>query len=382
MDKTIKLFISLLRSAITETHEIIDLTDVNCEELYSLAKFHDLAHIIFYELNKRIEQWQGEAFRKFKQQYDMALYRTVKRDLAIEQVKNALETAGIPFVLLKGSHLMKLYPETWMRTSSDIDVLIKQNEFQRAVDALKLSGFVIFAETPHDVSFYAKEKYHIELHHSLIEENRLHKTTELLEQVWEYTKTTENGFERELDDEMFYFYHLAHMAKHLKKGGCGVRYFIDLWLLNHRTQFDEDKRKALIGKSGLSEFAKHSVLLSEKWFTPVNTREDLSELEEFVLRGGIYGSLEHSVAIKKNKYKSRFVYYLNRVFLPYNRIKYAYPILKVFPILLPFCWVLRWFKVLNLKTRKHAINEIKIEGMTDSDSTARVERLMEQLKIG
>lgn len=381
MNKTVDTFIALLRSAITGTNESIDLTDVNYEELYSLAKFHDLAHLVFYELNKRIEQWQGEVFRKFKQQYDISLYRTVKRDLAIEQVQNALENAEIPFVLLKGSYLMKLYPETWMRTSSDIDVLVEPCNHKNAVEVLESSGFILFSETPHDVSFYTQEKYHIELHHSLIEENRLPNTSEILEQVWQYTEPFGNGFERKLDDEMLYFYHLAHMAKHLKKGGCGVRYFIDLWLLNHRTLFDADKRNSLIRKSGLSEFASLSVQLSEQWFSTEYGQINLTEYESFIICGGIYGSLDQSVTIRKNNTKNRFAYYLNRIFLPYSKMKYAYPVLKRIQLLLPLCWVLRWLKLLDPKTRKYAINEIKAENETDSESAARVERLMKQLKI-
>ena len=381
MNKTVDTFIALLRSAVMGTNEEIDLADVNYEALYSMSSFHDLAHIVFFELRKRIDQWQGDIFLKFEQQYNMALYRCIKRELAIEQVQTALENAGIHFILLKGTYLMNLYPEEWMRTSSDIDVLVEPDDHKKAVEALENFGFVFFSETPHDVSFYTQDKYHVELHHSLVEEGRLPKTTEILERVWQYTTPIENRCEKKLNDEMLYFYHLAHMAKHLKNGGCGVRYFIDLWLLNHRTQFDANKREALIRKSGLSEFTKQTVQLSEKWFTQENLQNESSEFEEFIIRGGIYGSLEHSVVIRKSKSKNRFMYYVNRVFLPYNKIKYAYPILKRIPILLPFCWVWRWFKLLNPKKRKHAINEIKAEDRTDRESIDRVDRLMKQLEI-
>ena len=101
MNSTIETFIALLRSAVTCTNEEIDLADINYEALFSLAKFHDLAHIVYAELNKRIEHWEGDIYRKFRQQYDMALYRCIKRDLAIEQLQEALENASIPFALLK-----------------------------------------------------------------------------------------------------------------------------------------------------------------------------------------------------------------------------------------------------------------------------------------
>lgn len=381
MNKTVDTFIALLRSAVMGSNEEIDLADVNFEALYSLSSFHDLAHVVFFELSKRIGQWQGEIFQRFERRYDKALYRFVKRDTAIGKVRKALEDAGIPFVLLKGARLMDLYPEAWMRTSSDLDVLVEQGNYKKAVEALKTSGLVFFRETPHDASLFTESNYHVELHHSLVEEGRLPKTTGILEQVWKYTTPIDGRFERKLDDEMFYFYHLAHMAKHLKKGGCGVRYFIDLWLLNHRTQFDMNKRDSLIGKSGLSEFADKSVQLSEKWFSSEQVQTDISEFEEFIIRGGILGSAESIAAMRKNVSKTRFRYYFERIFMPYNKIKYKYPVLKRFPILLPFCWVWRWFGLFNPKTRKYVINEMKVEDRTDSESVAGVERLMKQLKI-
>ena len=381
MNKTVDTFIALLRSAITGTNESIDLKDADFEALYALSSFHDLAHVAYYELNKRIEQWQGETYCKFKQKYDMSLYRCIRRDLAIEQVKKTLENAEIPFVLLKGACLMRLYPETWMRTSSDIDVLVEPQNHKKAIAVLEASGFELFTESSHDVSFFSPDKYHVELHHSLVEEGRLPKTAKLLKQVWQYTAPIEERFERTLNDEMFNLYHFAHMAKHLKEGGCGVRYFIDLWLLDHRTHFDPAKRELLIRKSGLLSFADESEKLTEKWFSAENCKENLSVLEEFILRGGIYGSLEQSVVVRKNKVRGRFSYYIVRIFPTYNMIKYSYPVLRFCPLLLPFCWVIRWFKLLSAKTRKRALNEIKVETATDDEDVARVNQLMKQLRI-
>ena len=64
MNKTINAFITLLRSAVMGTNEDIDLSDLNWESLYSLAKFHDLAHIVFYRLNQCKALGEGEIFRK------------------------------------------------------------------------------------------------------------------------------------------------------------------------------------------------------------------------------------------------------------------------------------------------------------------------------
>jgi hypothetical protein len=301
MNSTIETFIALLRSAVTCTNEEIDLADINYEALFSLAKFHDLAHIVYAELNKRIEHWEGDIYRKFRQQYDMAVYRCIKRDLAIEQLQVALENARIPFVLLKGTYLMKLYPETWMRTSSDVDILVKKEEHHKAADTLQKDGFIKIAETAHDFSFSSPDKYHIELHYSLIEDDKLPSASKVLEKVWDNANHNENHSEEMLNDEMFYFYHLAHMAKHFKDGGCGIRSFIDLWLLNHNIPYDVQKRIEYLTDGGLLAFAKQSESLSEKWFSNDKGDVESPEFEDYIISGGVYGTAEHNVIVRKNR---------------------------------------------------------------------------------
>ena len=51
-----------------------------------------------------------------------------------KELKEALEKAEIPFLPLKGSVIRKYYPEPWMRTSCDIDLLIHKEEADNVVN--------------------------------------------------------------------------------------------------------------------------------------------------------------------------------------------------------------------------------------------------------
>ena len=53
-----------------------------------------------------------------------------------------------------------------------------------------------------------------------------------------------------------YFYHIAHMAKHLQQGGCGIRTFIDLWILDNLPTIDTLKRNDLLKSGGLLQFSQ------------------------------------------------------------------------------------------------------------------------------
>ena len=376
-------FLALLRCAVTGAQEEIDLTGINYEALFSLAKLHDLAHLVHYALTRRGAA-PGEAARKFQSQFDLAVFRQVKRELALAQVREALEAAQIPYVLLKGAVLMELYPEPWMRTSADLDVLVPQEAFDRAGAALKNSGFRFSHETHHDSSFFTPENYHIELHHSLIEDNRLPNTTPLLENLWDQTTACADGrCERRLPDALFYFYHIAHMAKHFQKGGCGIRSLLDLWLLNHAVSFDPRAREQLLARSGLKTFATHAVQLSEVWFSKADEAPALQEMADYLLSGGVFGSWKASIIFRRqhSEPQSRARASWKRVFLPYARMRLLYPVLKKLPVLLPVFWVVRLTKLLDPAVRKRVGTARMLDRtVTDSDCTS-LEALMRELEL-
>ena len=63
-------------------------------------------------------------------------------------------------------------------------------------------------------------------------------------------------FRYEMTDEFFYFYHIAHMAKHFENGGCGIRPFVDLVVLDRMDSENFSKRDELLKSGGLLQFAR------------------------------------------------------------------------------------------------------------------------------
>lgn len=375
-------FITLLRSAITGTNETADLADVDYEVLYSLSKSHDLAHIVYCELEKRDQLPEGEILTKFKHQNDRAVFRHARRMMAIAQIREMLEAAKIPFVLLKGAVLMDLYPEPWMRTSSDVDVLVHPEHLQDACHVFKNAGWIRSGESENEYSFMTPYHYHVELHDSIVEALYFSDAAHLFDDVWTYTYAKDTGSsELFLCDEMFYFYQIAHMAKHFKHGGCGVRTVLDVWLLNHGAEVRSSERNALLIKGGLHVFDDKIKALSEIWFSNAPNDSCSAAIADYIMNGGVYGTAEHAIAIKKANQESRFRYYCKRIFVPYGSMKYMFPVLKKFPPFLPFCWVIRWFRLLNPAKFKKAVHEIKTEKRVNVEDNSCIETLMKDLGL-
>lgn len=123
---------------------------------------------------------------------------------------------------------------------------------------------------------------------------RIGKTERILDKIWNYAKPTEEGYEFVLFDEMFYYYHLAHMAKHIEGGGCGIRPFIDLWLLlpQKNQQYD-----LLLKQGGLENFEQVAVVLTNKWFECGISSPMTDTLERFVISGGVGFNYENHTKV-------------------------------------------------------------------------------------
>lgn len=102
------------------------LTDEELAKLYKLSKSHDLAHLVGDALIKNNLIGDGEIKAKFQKQIMLAVYRYEKINYELGRLRKVLNEAEIPFIPLKGSVLRRYYPEPWMRTSCDIDVLVHE----------------------------------------------------------------------------------------------------------------------------------------------------------------------------------------------------------------------------------------------------------------
>lgn len=149
------------------------------------------------------------------------------------------------------------------------------------------------------------------------------------------------------------------MIKHFEHGGCGVRPFLNLWLLNHCGNFSYTDRETLLKQGGFLPFANACEKLSVVWLE--NAQYDVLEkqLEEYILTGGVYGSLQNRVSMQQAKKGGKFKYILSRIFISNKELKIKYPKLEKYPWLAPFYHIKRWLKPLtNKDSGKRSFNEL------------------------
>lgn len=386
MDKVCLATMNLISAEIcgkeVDADLIKSLNDDELKSLYALSKKHDVGHIVGDALIKSGLINNEEVKSAFEKQILTAVYRYEGINAEIEEIKCVLEECSVPFILLKGAVIRFLYPEPWQRTSSDVDVLVKQEDVKRCRKAFEERGYKYYCQTDHDVSYFSPTGIHLELHHTLIEKEESCKkdAEDVIKNVWNYSSPKSGGNEYALSDDFFYFYHLAHMAKHFYNGGCGLRSFIDLWLLNNKAEFDTEKRVAIVKIGGLEKFEANATLLSNVWFDGGKHNETTEIMEKYLLSGGVYGSEKNRVDFGQSK-KGSFRYVLSRIWLPYGQLCKRYPSLKGKRILQPFYEIRRWFNLLGEGKIKKGVGEVKEATSVSKEKSDEISVMMKGLGL-
>ncbi len=350
-------------------------------ELYRLSKAHDMAHLVGDALTKCGILTERETGNKFDRQFLAAVYRAETLDAETDRIRKLFVGANIDFIPLKGAVIRRLYPEPWMRTSCDIDILVKEESLVVAVAVLLQNGYREGTKGSHDIGMYSENGVHLELHYLLTEKDGPGQAELVLGNIWNICERIGDTCESEMNDETFYLYFIAHTAKHVVHGGCGVKPFADLWILRAKLPQNEEKRNELLEICGLKKFADAARSLTEVWFGGKERTETDLEFENFVLSGGVYGTLENSVFIGRNEKGGKIRYLLSRLWLKKDTLKYRYPVLEKHGWLLPVCEIRRWLTLLFGGGMKRGAREIRLAVSNDPEKTNRAARLMKDIGL-
>jgi len=361
MKQSQKLLIELIRyeiSGVPVSEELLSaLNEQLIEDVYTISLDVDMGYIVASALSK-LNLLSSEAKAAFFNEQLATLYRYEQLKYDLESISTLFEEEGICFIPLKGSVIRDYYPKPEMRTSCDVDVLIHKKDLDRAALLFEERlGYVFDDKCGHDISFYSPAQTKIELHHTLFEHD--YEEKEQLDRVWEYAHCAEGyQYKYELDKAFFMFYHIVHIAKHIRTGGCGLRPFADLHILQKKFGYDKNAFDLLISGAGLDKFTKGIFDVADMWFGEMKENPLSDLMASYIFSAGAYGGIENHVAISRNRYgKVKMVF--KRIFMPYRQLKKAYPVIDKHPILTPVYEVVRWCRIVFKDKAKKQLAIIK-----------------------
>ena len=300
-----------------------------------------------------------------------------------------LREAGARPLVVKGIVCRSLYPQPDQRTSSDEDVLIRPEEFERCHGALRAFGMEA-GEAPEHFAAAYEIPYRKKGSPLLIE---LHKT--LFPQGSDAYGDL-NGFFEEVHDRAVeenvaggrimtlsatdhLFYLICHAFKHFLHGGFGIRQVCDIVLFArenepriHWAQVLENCESIRAAKFAASMFAigKNHLGLEVKLpaFWPMDV-DEMPMLED-LLDAGIYGGADmdrkHSSTMtlqavaRQKQGKDAGGGLIKSLFPKAASLENRYPYLKKHPWLLPVAWVSRMAKFAAKGGSDAAANTVRI----------------------
>ena len=326
---------------------------------YKLSKYHSLRAVLYLALVNVKVSVDQESLNKLEQYYLNNVKKAVLFNKERNELFNYLNDKQINFLPLKGIIVKDYYLDPQSREFADNDIL-----FEDAKSDLVKAFFVerdyeveLYKRSNHDV-YLKKPFYNFEMHRALF---ALQEDNEAFVNYYEdYLDKTpiKEKYEHYLKDEDFYVYFTAHTYKHFRNSGCGIRTLIDYYVYLKNKNLDFDYINKELEKLDLLDFSNKIINLSNKAFNDEPLNEEEKEMLLYIASSGTYGTMEHSVS-KGIKKKGKFGYFMARVFPPYSFYKSAYPWAYKCPILIPFAWMARFFRIL-FKNPKRATNELKM----------------------
>lgn len=379
---TEQLLIVLLRTVLCGESFDEPITFAEFKAVYKLAAKHDLAHLVYTALRTcgalphPAEDTEQAFLDTAEQLLVFTEYRYAKLDAELTHVRRVFEREDIAYVPLKGAVMRVLYPEPWMRTSCDVDVLVHEEDFDRAVAALVAEGYETDGVRGYHDQLLRCDDVQLELHHNVLE--RQPKMDALLSQIWEHTVS--KGCQHVETPDFFLFHHIAHMAYHFQRGGCGVRSVIDLYLLRENEQTDESAVRALCEQAGLLVFYDTLCRLADSWFGDGERDTLVDSLESYILCGGVFGTqAQRSTANAARHGRLGFLWY--SVFMPYRDLKRIYPALEGKPILTPYYQLCRLFKKFSSGRGKNAVSRVTAACCESQEAITTVNELFEAVGL-
>lgn len=338
----------LLGSLINEKAPPVPNFDIDWEKFFDFCKHHKVENMVYIEL-KKVNIVPTDTLKKFAGANARMSVAEAKQEIFSHQLFEGFESEKVSYMPLKGIVIKKLYPVENYRTSNDIDVLVKIEDFQKAENILKNLGYTPGEKGNRDNDYhivYSKGVVHIEIHSHLTPRDSLQK--EYFDTAFDRAVPCKDSpYRFSMTDEDLYIYTLYHLYKHFVKGGVGVRYFLDIYLIQKKLNLDMNYVENELHKIGLKAFSKTVTELSQVFFDNREMDNRLEELARFVFISGAHGATPFYVVSKfsgegtskNNSLINKIKFYYSSWFIGRKAMSQRYPILKKWGIFLPFCYV-------------------------------------------
>lgn len=360
-----KTFIDVISTYISEKELNAAFDGIDFSELIKLSEIHKLTPLL-YSVLKKNEAHLPDGVGEYLKKRSMVLgARVISQTDAYLKLLSSLNEIGLYPITVKGIVIRSLYPEPWVRPSSDEDLYINKEEKEKYEEALINLGFKKRVQNDEDdtVSAFCSDTsgLHLEVHTSLFPHfpSINEKMNALFEKSFERAvfTTAENQSIKTLCPTDHLIFLILHSFKHFIYCGFGIRQIADfaVFARHYRDEIDSDRVVSALKKVSALGFFDALLKICKEYFEigkdelgfaayepkDCNTENLIND----VMSGGIYGNSDivrvHSSTITLSAADGKSTGALSALFPPYSIMKNRYSYVGKCPVLLPVSWVQR-----------------------------------------
>ena len=364
--------------------------DVQEGKVFYAFYFQNMLPVLAY-MDKK---WDIIKDEKIKRRLTDCYYQTVaenfKKIAMFEIMSQKLSENNIPHMPVKGWYLRTLYPVSELRTFGDIDILIRKQDREKVDKIFIQNGYKVKENWEPTYSYY-NDLSRCEVHTELMDSD-LGKGEQVISFFSDALETAEKDTCERLSPQkdIHFIYLFCHLAKHLYKGGAGIRMYMDIALfikansdaLNFEKIYEDFK------KLHLEQFFKTVTLACCEWFQielpfEINDIKPNSTeiLKKYTFGADLFGKARDKsvISIRNNEYGSKVGALRETLFPSTQKIEERYKFIKGRKYLLPVAWVARGF--VNLKDIPEKLKYIKRVSNTDMNLVSEYDGFISEIGL-
>ena len=394
MKKTNLEFLSLLKSSLK--NEKYDGEKIDFEDLVYIYKMSEIHHVVPMIYNAAYnEDFFKECDANFQAMFKSSAFRyifsQIQRTNHFLEVYKKLSEKNIKILVFKGIIFRNMYNNPDDRISSDEDILIKKEDYEKVKEFFLSEGFE-FIDKGEECAYFSKSTgLCIEVRTSLFshESKAYGHLNKLFEDVFE--KSIKINIDKidilTLSHEQHLIYIVFHNMKHFLTGGFGIRQVADFskYIETYGEYINWEKFWSDLKDLNYDTFALNLIEISLKYLGFNNDKitypDNITSFDELknsqkyyinseslindILDAGVFGAStmdrKHTAlmtldAVEDKKKSNR----LKVVFPNVNYLKDNYTYLQKYPILLPVAWGQRILSYLKKNKTSSYINTMEL----------------------
>ena len=368
-------FLSLIKAALLESTAELP-ADFSFGEAYLVAEQHQVLPLIYYGAMSVPSFMQDPVFGKYFERSCSYISHSANQQEKLNHLFSLFEEAGVDYMPLKGVLLKELYPSPEMRVMGDADILIRMEDYDTIRPIMRNLPAVPLPESDHEYTWMMPPRLTIELHKRMIPSYN--------EDYYAYygdgwrlarpTSADSHRFEMTREDTLIYLF--THFAKHYRDKGAGLKYVVDFYVFRRAyPELDMAYVEREMKKLRLWEFYRNVMRLVDVWFEGAESDEKMDYMTDKIFSDGVFGKEENGavsegVKLSKTAGSAKRKRAIRLIFPKYSNMCVKYPVLKKWPILLPFLWIWRLLDTLFSHKDRIRRRKAQLDQMSDENISA------------